>query len=175
MFGRRRPTGLPRASTDAERRALSDIEEYGWHCLLVADEHHPHHAEAIAAMGPHEVYDATFAYTVGVWGTWHHPELVLVGRWQHAHAYLSALVDMIEDGARFSPGDTTDELLEGYEVRFGAVSDFRRTELLTWSDWANARRRFEAVQVILPDLAGKWPDEDGYEGFPQPLLRPDAD
>jgi hypothetical protein len=161
---------FPPAETPAERQVLADIVEYGWHCVLVADEHHSHHAAENAALPPHEVYDAAFAYTVGVWGTFRHPELVLVGRWQHAHGYLNVLVEMIREGHRFGPGDSTDEVLEGYEVRLGAVSESRRLELLTWTDWANAREPFEALQVILPDRAGRWPSDPDYEGFSQPLL-----
>ena len=161
---------LPEPESEADAQAIADIREYGWHCMLVADEHHPEHAALNAALGPHPVYDATFAYTVGVWGTFGHPELVLVGRWQHAHSYLSTLVSMVREGYRFSAGDTTDELLEGYEVRFGSVSDERRLELLTWSDWANLREPFEALQLILPDRAGRWPEDPQYAGFPQPLL-----
>ena len=138
--------------------------------MRVADEYHPEHAEANAALGPHEVYDAAFAYTVGVWATHSHPELILVGRWKHAYNYLSSLVRMIAGGQRFAPGDRTGDLLEGFEVRFEAVSEERRVELLTWSDWVNLRRPFEAVQVVLPDTSGRWPEDPDYAGFPQPLL-----
>lgn len=58
-----------------EVKAIDDVGKYGWHCVLVADEHHPEHADLNAALGPHEVYDAAFAYTVGVWRTFEHPEL----------------------------------------------------------------------------------------------------
>lgn len=77
---------------------------------------------------------------------------------------------MIRAGHRFVAGDHTDEVLQGYDVRLGAVSEARRVELLTWADWANQREPFDALQVILPDRAGRWPDEPAYQGFPQPLL-----
>ena len=139
--------------------------------MLVADENHPEHAEENAALPPHEIYDAAFAYTVGFWHSSKHPELVLVGRWKYAHGYLAVLARMVAEGTRFAAGDTTEELLEGYVVRFDAVSDARRVELLTWSDWANSREPFEALQVVLPDTAGRWPEEPEYDGFPQPRLR----
>ena len=170
MSGNPHAVPLPQATNESEAKAISDIETYGWHCVLVADEYHPHHAEANAALGPHEVYDAAFAYTVGLWRTYGHPELILVGRWRHAHGYLSVLAEMIGEGRRFDPGDATDEVLDGYDVRFGPVSEERRLELLTWSDWANRREPFEALQVVLPDREGRWPDDPDYTGFPQPLL-----
>jgi hypothetical protein len=166
---------LPSAEDSFDEKLLADVRAYGWHCMLVADEHHPHHAAANAALGPHLIYDAAFAYTVGLWLTRRHPELVLVGRWQHAHAILAAAVALVEEGAAFVAGDETDEVLEGYTVCFREVSAPRREELLTYASWANRRRRFEALQLVLPDRAGRWPWTDSYDAYPQPLLaEPDA-
>ncbi len=161
---------LPEPRSAADAKAIADIREYGWHAVLVADEFHPEHAEANAALPPHAIYDAAFSYTVGVWGSFGHPELVLVGRWEHRHSYLSALVTMVQQGRRFDVGDTTEELLEGYTVRFEAVSVADRLELLTWAHWANMRKPFEALQVVLPDLEGRWPEDPDYSSFPQPRL-----
>jgi hypothetical protein len=161
---------LPEPEDDFDRKLVSDIHEYGWHCILVADEYHPQHAKENAAFGPHPVYDATFVYTVGLWLTYEHPELILVGRWKQAHAIIIAGVSLIEDGARLAPGDESDQVLQGYPVRFAAVSKSWRDELLTYASWANRRRAFEALQLVLPDKDGHWPLEQGYSGYPQPLL-----
>jgi hypothetical protein len=99
-----------------------------------------------------------------------HPELILVGGWQHAHAILAEVVALVDAGRRFGPGDMSDEVLDGYPVRFGPVSADRRIELLTYADWLNRRAPFDAVQLILPDRAGRWPDQTGYDAYPQPSL-----
>ncbi len=161
---------LPEPEGALDEKLLADIHEHGWHCVLVADESHPEHAERNAALGPHSIYDAAFAYTVGLWLTQSHPELVLVGRWQRAHGILASAVSLLEDGTRFAPGDETDAVLDGYPVRFCAVSEPRRDELLTYASWANNRRPFEALQLVLPDRQGRWPWEVGYDAYPQPLL-----
>lgn len=163
-------SALPDPEDEFDARVLADIERYGWHCLHVADENHPEHAEENAALGPHPVYDAAFAYTVGLPLTLKHPELVLVGRWTRGHSILAQTVRLIEAGTRFAAGDTSDDILDGYPVRFGTVSDARRKELLTYADWAGLRRPFEALQLILPDGEGRWPDDPAYGAFPQPLL-----
>jgi nicotinamidase-related amidase len=75
---------LPEPESDFDERLVADVREHGWHCILVAEEHHPEHAALNAALRRHPVYDAAFAYTVGLWLTRDHPELVLVGRWQQA-------------------------------------------------------------------------------------------
>ena len=161
---------LPEPEDSFDEKLIADIRAYGWHCLHVADEHHPEHAEQNAALGPHPIYDAAFSYTVGLWLTHSHPELVLVGRWKRSHAIIAAAVSAIEEGGRFEVGSTSDEVLEGYDVCFTAVAPERRTELLTYVSWANRRRPFEALQLILPDATGRWPWDMSYDAVPQPLL-----
>ena len=167
---REQSLNLPEPEDASDEKLISDIRAYGWHCIHVADEHHPEHAAQNAALGPHPIYDAAFSYTVGLSLTLDHPELVLVGRWGHNHAIVAAAVAEIERGRRFAVGSTSDEVLEGYEVCFGAVAASRREELLTYASWANRREPFDALQLILPDAAGRWPWDSGYASVPQPLL-----
>jgi hypothetical protein len=152
---------LPEPEDAFDEKLVADVREHGWHCVLVEDDHEQQ---------GHPFYDAAFAYTVGLTHTYGHPELVLVGRWQHAHGILGAAVDLVHEGARLAVGDESDEVLEGYPVRFGAVSEERRLELLTYAVWLSGGRPFAALQVILPDGGGRMPDDPGYEGYPQPLL-----
>lgn len=168
-----RDLDLPAPEDDFDAKLLADVRERGWHCVLVADEHHPHHRDAAAAPEPHPLYDATFGYTVGLGRREpRHPELVLVGRWPHPEGILAAAVALIEDGAAFAAGDETDEVLDGYPVRFAEVAASRRDELLGYARWAHGGRSFEALQLVLPDREGRWPWEDGYDACPQPLLAP---
>ena len=147
--------GLPEPEDAFDAKLVSDVREFGWHCVLVGAE-----GEA----------DPPYAYTVGLQHTYGHPEIVLVGRWQHAHGILGAAVELVAEGARLAPGDESDEVLEGYPVRFGAVSAEQRLELLTYAEWLYGGREFAAVQLVLPDRAGRMPDDPGYDGYAQPLL-----
>jgi hypothetical protein len=171
VFGR----GLPKPADEGEARVIADIEEHGWHALHVRDEFHPEHAPwthpdpAVEAASCHG-----FSYTVGLWPTRRRPELILTGDWgdmRKMHSVLGAAVArVLDDGAEWSAGDQDDEVLERLPVRFGAVARLFRLELLTWSHWAARRREFEALQLLLPDRDGRWPDAPGYAGPPQPLL-----
>ena len=161
---------LPQPEDAFDEKLLADVRTYGWHCLHVADEHRPEQAEETAALAPHPIYDATFSYTVGLWLTQRNPELVLVGRWKQNYDIIASAVSVIKEGQRFEVGTTSDDVLEGYDVCFTAVSSARRIELLTYARWANRRRPFEALQLVLPDAAARWPWDADYDSVAQPLL-----
>jgi uncharacterized protein DUF4262 len=48
---------------ELERIVLSNIAEFGWHCLnVIEDDGHP-----------------PWSYTIGLYETWNHPELIVIG------------------------------------------------------------------------------------------------
>jgi hypothetical protein len=161
---------LPIPDDQRDEKLLSGVRTFGWSVLHIDDGNHPEHAEQNAALGPHAIYDAAFSYTIGLSMTREHPEIVLVGRWTHNHAILTSAVAQIDNGHRFQVGSVSDEVVQNYEVCFGAVSPARRDELLTYATWLNQGRPFDAVQLVLPDREGRWPWDDGYDSVPQPLL-----
>ena len=164
-----RPLDLPDPEDAFDEDLIANVHEHGWAWIHVADEHHPHHPrDAEAEADP--VADASFGYTLGVSLTLAHPEIILVGRWEHRHAFVAQVVRLIEDGERFAPGDTSDDVLTDLPVMFGAVSESERKWRLTYADWLNRRRPFEAVQLILPGPNGAWPWEREYVALAQPLL-----
>jgi len=65
---------IVRLGTDeCERKVISDVREYGWHCLNVLED----------KKGP------GFSFSIGLFETWQHPELILVGlKSKVAHAIL---------------------------------------------------------------------------------------
>jgi Domain of unknown function (DUF4262) len=60
----------------AERKVLTDISEYGWHCMnIVEDDGHP-----------------PWSFTIGFYETWQLPELIIIGRSRAtAHEMLSQI------------------------------------------------------------------------------------
>jgi hypothetical protein len=168
MFGRR----LPRPTDPGDEKVLSDIRKYGFHAKHVRRGAHPEHAREEAELGPHPIYDIGFSYTVGLHFSLRHPELVLVSGMpdRQAHDILWQVVRLIRDGATFSDGDESQEILHDVPARFSAVSPRWRKELLTFADWAARRKRFEALQIVMPDRTGTFPTSPAYAGPPQPLL-----
>lgn len=164
---RRDPLPLPEPENAFDQKVLADIAQYGWHCLMVDDgEHceHPEHQGSCPLSGP------PFAYSVGLWRSHRAPELILTGLARRAHAVLWRVVELIEAREVPRAGDERDDVLEGHRVRFGAVDRRHRKELMTFADWVNGRREFDALQVIYPDREGRWPGEGDYAGPEQPLL-----
>jgi hypothetical protein len=90
------PTGpepLPPPTDEIEEQVLGGIARHGWHVVLVRQGMHEHEgdgpwSEDHAAQA---AYEADFAYTVGLTFSFSHPEVILVGGWQHAHAYLNVV------------------------------------------------------------------------------------
>ena len=169
MFGRR----LPKPTDPGDDKVLADIHKFGFHAKHVRPDAHPEHAAEKAELGPHPIYDVGFSYTVGLPYSHDHPELVITGGMpdRQAHDILWQVVRLIEGGAAFAPGDESDEVLYEARARFGPVSRRWHKEILTFADWAARRKRFDAVQILLPDRAGRFPDEPAHSGPPQPLLR----
>jgi hypothetical protein len=155
---------------EPEERVRADIREYGWHVVVVGasegdeDRVWSSHPPAQAA------YEALFAYTVGLRETFGHPEVILVGGWSGAHPFLNEVGELVRSGSRFAPGDMSHDVLEGFTVRFDAVGEACREACLTWASWAAGSERFSALQLVLPDRSGRWPEDAGYHGFPQPSL-----
>jgi hypothetical protein len=163
---------LPTPEDDFEARVVRDIHEHGWHVVIVRSGVHEHETDGPWAGDPRSqaAYEALFTYTVGLEHSFGHPEVVLLGEWRHAHPFLNAVGDLVRDGRRFQAHDTSDQVLEGFVVRFDPVADVCRAELLTWAHWAVGRRDFGALQLVLPDTSHRWPEDPGYNGFAQPAL-----
>jgi hypothetical protein len=172
MSGRVFRRRLPKPTDPGDDKVLADIEKFGFHAKHVRPWHHPEHAEEKAKLEPHPIYDIGFSYTVGRPYSHRHPELVIVGGLpdDRAHDILWEVVHLIEGGEAFAAGDESDMVLRDVPARFGPVARRWRKEILTFADWAARRRRFEALQILLPDRDGRFPPGGSYAGPPQPLL-----
>ena len=151
---------LPVPSDEVETRLVDDVREHGWHAVHVGAGEHPEPLNGVP-----------FAYTAGMWLTQMHPELVLVGDFPYAQDILESAVQLIQRGGRFLPGAQSEDLIDGEPVRFVAVAQAHHAPLLGYARWLHRGRGFQAVQLLVPDGDGAWPDKDGYAGVAQPSLR----
>jgi uncharacterized protein DUF4262 len=146
-----------------DRKLLADVDEYGWHCMHVHDE----------GRLPY------WTFTIGVFLTWQHPELVVFGlRDTVAHELLTGLVERVEKHETFDPGRDYDDVLESFDCRFVRVDPQWYSAFLGYAQWFyETVDGFPVLQLVWPDRQGRYPWEQAYaitDGS-QPVLVSEAE
>jgi len=142
---------MPEPKDEHEQKALDDVQRYGLHIVNVLEE----------GTLP------SFAYTVGLFHTFQHPEVLVYGLPQdRAHRILNDLADNLRAGRRYVAGGVYEDLLERYSCTFRLIPPSHYREHLGWASWFNETPDFPALQLIYPDKEGRWPWQDGAsDGF----------
>jgi hypothetical protein len=130
-----------------DEKVLSDIEEFGWHVIKVAED----------AVGP------GFAYNIGLTHNFGHPELIILGLASEVmHQILNLAGDQISLAKeKFKSGMRTTELLEGYSCCFVDFPKPLHEEFLGYCIWFYKNENFEVLQCVWPDKTGNFPWEAG--------------
>ena len=147
---------------ETERRVVENVKKYGfhlWHVSPSAD-------------------DDGFSYTVGLFDSYHHPELVIFGQkvdWRNS--MIDFIVDQIREGKRFETGVLYPDLIEGFHCRFDSISSVGSyRDFLGWDLWyyytvKRLKERVPVFQFVWPDMQGVFPDNSAFDnGYRQPLL-----
>lgn len=155
------PRFAPRAGEPVEEgdlKLLSDVAEWGWHVVVV-----------ISPAG-----QPAYAFTVGLFRSFDHPEVVLFGLEPgDLHAALNEVGERVRRGLRFEDGDEAEGVLQDRPVRFRPVSPRNFREYLGYALWYHGGARFPALQAFWPDGDGRYPWERWCSAEPraaQPLL-----
>ncbi|MCP2014095.1 hypothetical protein L1280_001232 [Deinococcus sp. HSC-46F16] len=139
---------FPTPEDDFERELLSSIQTHGWSVLKVpADEEGP-----------------GFAFTLGLWGNYGHPEVIMVGLdLDLMHQILNLIGDAVKaEQQRFEDGQHYAELLEDLHCAFVEVAANHFMEYLGTALWLYGQQPFEALQCVWPDREGLYPWQDGF-------------
>jgi hypothetical protein len=147
---RERP-GAPWARQDrAEDFIAGAVQQFGWAVQLI-----PAGGEA----------EPAFAYTVGLFASFGHPELIVFGlRHEVMHAMLNACGERVRRGTKLAPGVLLDDILEQHPVRLRAVVERRSYEQhVGYAMWFNDGGDFPLLQVTWPDKRGCFPGDDGLD------------
>lgn len=136
---------------EEERKALSDIEEYGCHILHVLEE------DELPG----------FSYSIGIQKTTGQPELIVTGLRQHlAHWIINEYNTRIRNGEAFLPDNYYDGFIENYPVTFKQVQEKKYAEYLGWARWLYDGNGFNTLQLIYPSKFGLWPwDKEAPKEF----------
>ena len=130
------------AEDASENKVIDDIAEYGWHCVSIAAEG--------ALPG--------FAFTVGNFQTYKHPEFIIFGlRSEVAHKVLGLAVSGLNSGAIFDLSVPTDELLNGYPCVFVRVPESEYHEHVGFCRWYYEGNAFPLYQIVWPSKEGDYP------------------
>lgn len=153
----------PEPECDEDRQMLSNVQEYGCHIVLV--EHAP---DTEPALPP-------FAYSIGLYSNFGHPEIVVHGLPNHdLVAYMiNHTCDLAREGNGLVSGVRYDDFLVGFQVETSDVHPSHYRELFGYGLWYYKGQLFPVLQLVFPTTQGVWPwDEDASEDFlyVQPVL-----
>jgi hypothetical protein len=144
-------------------KLIDDITEYGWTVMLI---------EATD-------YLPSFAYTVGLWKNYNHPELISFGLTTTTlHSILNIGGELVKDGHRLQVGSDYDDFFENGIAQFIQVDPRSLKDYFGYAIWFNKTSDFPALQLVWTDRNNMYPwDTDIEEEFlyRQPLLDRNAD
>jgi len=138
---------LPTLEDEYEEKAIADINEHGVHVLNVFDP---------------EGRDPKFNYSVGLWHSYEHPEILIYGL--DAGVSTQLINDIAEKFRRGDPmpthGMTSPDYVSSFDVQFVDVPKSEYKEHFGWAQWLYQGDDFPVLQMVFPDKHGNWPWSD---------------
>jgi hypothetical protein len=143
---------------DNDRQLLGDVEEHGWHVVLIADE------DSVPG----------WAFSVGLFQTFRHPEITVFGLpVELAHHVINGIGEDIKNGKPFKAGAQYPDILEGVECAIRHVEPIWYRPFLGYATWYYHGLDFPCLQCVWPDKQQRFPWEKGFKKewlAKQPLL-----
>lgn len=121
--------------TEADAKIFHDVQEHGWHVMIVADR-------------------PAFAYTIGLFARFQKPELIVFGLHPtDLHQVCNLYGAAMRDGLA-----APEDMVEGRRTEFRAITPSDR---FGRAHWFYRNRPFPALQLFWSDPKGKFPwDKD---------------
>jgi len=131
---------------DPDQDLLDTIETHGWAVMKIAAE----------ADGP------SFAYSIGLYRTFGHPEIIILGLGSDtAHKLINDVGDAVRQGVLVRAGETSSAFLNDFACTFRRVPPHQYRAYLGRALWYYGDQSFPALQFIYPDRHGRWPWDEG--------------
>ena len=128
------------ATDDGERSVLDDIAKYGWHCIYILEQDG----------------QPPWTFTIGLFETWKHPELVIFGlKRQVAHEILNIVAVKLAKGERIDLSQPTDDLVHGASCLLVGVPEHHYRARFGFARWYYQGDGFPVYQIV-------WPNREGY-------------
>ena len=143
----------------AEKRIIHDVEKYGFHLALINGDG----------------YLPAFVYSIGLFKTYQHPEIITFGlKAEVMNHLISNIKEEIKKGTKFLTGIDYNGYLSNYPIRFIEVKKEHYPDYLGYCGWFYDRTfNFPTYQLVWTDKEGNYPwEENFFEDwkFKQPIL-----
>ena len=149
---------------EAKRSIQENIEQHGCYiALLEADNYLP-----------------GFAYTIGLYQQFNHPEVICFGLSNNVlGALLNHVKDLVKEGTSMEAGKPYKDFLDDHEIRFLEVEKDFYADYVGYGGWFYGNNfDFPLLQMVWPDREHKFPWEPEFNKdwkFRQPLLDRNTD
>ena len=141
-----------------DRKVIYNVNTHGWHVTIVI---------------PGET-NPGWAYSVGLFHSFRHPEIVVFGLDGHLmYQLINHVGREARGGGRFEPEQEYGDILERYRCTFRVVDTSWYQHVLVYATWFYNGVEFPALQLIWPDRHQRYPWESQFEPrfhCAQPLL-----
>jgi len=149
--------------TLAKEAIRRDIEEFGCHLALIeADNYMP-----------------AFAYTIGLYEKFGHPEIICFGlSTELLSSILNQACSLIREGKKLTTGVLYPGFILRYEVQLLEVDKAFYPDYMGYGMWYYDGQDFPALQLVWPDMDQEFPWEENFNPdykFRQPLLDRNTD
>ena len=105
-----------------------------------------------------------WAYSIGLYHTFHQPEIIVFGLGGDTmHQLINNVADRMRSGVAFHDGKSDDELLNGYSCVFRSVPGVWHDATVGFAQWFYAAADFPVLQLFWPDRGGSFPWEEQCE------------
>ncbi|AYB30319.1 DUF4262 domain-containing protein [Chryseolinea soli] len=143
---------------EAEKSIKEIVEKYGWYVALF-------HATD---------YLPSFAYTIGLWKTFRHPEIISFGfKTETLGTILNIAGDKVKSGDIIQTSLDYDDFFDNGRAQFINVHEGYLKDHFGYGLWYNDHRTFPALQLVWTDRSDRLPWDAGFETefvHRQPLL-----
>ena len=135
--------------TESDKKLIQGIEENGWHVMKV--------------MG--EGKDPKFAFSIGLYETFGHPEILFIGlEFELMHILINNIGDDIRSGKKYESGQFYSGILDGFDCLMIDVAKENYLDYLGYAMWYYRRKNkeFPVLQCLYPTVKGIYPWDDKW-------------
>ena len=124
-------------------------------------------------------YSPSFAYSIGLYNTYQHPEIICFGLPNDlVHVIINNVADMIKKGEQLKPSKNYDNIFKNSRAEFLEVDERNIDDYFASAINFYNTINFPALQLVWTDRNDKFPWEENFEDkflYDQPLLDRNAD